>query len=331
MGNAPRNTGPLFICVVMFCVLLVGWWVFFLLRESTYLDRAAELISEGRADEVPQALAPDDGGDLRQKAQRLRWMFVSEGLFLGLLIVAGVFLLYRSILRENRLRTQQERFLTGATHHLKTPLATVRLGLDSMLAGTMPEEKRPHYIRAMLRETEHLEKDLTNLLTAGGLESFSKGLQLSPADLAEDVQNAADSMRDRFDTAGITLDADIESGVFVERDQEAVHLVLHNLLDNAVKYSPEGSCVFLSLKRNGDSAVLSVQDSGRGLEQDEIKRVFDRFYRGSAKDYRGGSGIGLYLVSEIVDSHRGAVTASSDGRDRGSKFTVNLPLLGGEE
>ena len=331
MGNAPRNTGLLFICVVTFCALLVGWWIFFLLRESTYLDRAADLIAEGRVDEVPQSLAPDDGGDLREKAKRLRWMFASEGLFLGLLVVAGVFLLYRSILRENRLRTEQERFLTGATHHLKTPLATVRLGLDSMLAGTMPEEKRVDYLRAMLRETDHLEKDLTNLLTAGGLESSGQGLQLVAGDLAADVRNAADSMRDRFDTAGIILETDIEDGISVQRDREAIHLVLHNLLDNAVKYSAGGDRVSLSLRRNGNSAVLSVQDSGRGIERDEIKRVFDRFYRGSAKGYRGGSGIGLYLVSEIVRSHNGTVSASSEGRGRGATFTVGIPLMGGPE
>jgi two-component system CheB/CheR fusion protein len=254
-------------------------------------------------------------------------MFASEGIVLGLLVVAGVFLLYRTTLRENRLRLEQERFLTGATHHLKTPLTTVRLGIESMIAGTMPAEKRDHYLQAMIREIDHLEKDLTNLLTAGGLEASGRGLHLVPGDLAEDVAESADSMRDRFDTAGITLCLDIEDQVPVLRDREAIHLILHNMLDNAVKYSNKGDRVWLSLGRENHSAVLRVRDGGSGISPDELSRVFDRFYRGSGNNPRGGSGIGLFLVSELVETHGGTVAAKSEGQGKGTEFTIRIPLL----
>jgi signal transduction histidine kinase len=271
-------------------------------------------------------LGGDADGDFGAKARQFRLMFTSEGIFMGLLIIAGIALLYRSILRENRLRMEQERFLTGATHHLKTPLATVRLGIESLLAGSMPEHKHEKYLNAMLREVNHLEKDLTNLLTAGGLKAYGRGLQMVAGDLADDVRDALESMQDRFEAAGITLETHIDDGLVIARDREAIHLILHNLLDNAVKYSPRGGRVSLSLSRDEDSARLAVHDSGRGIAPDELPRVFDRFFRGSHRDHLGGSGIGLYLVRELVESHGGTVEVKSDGLDHGSSFAARFPL-----
>ena len=326
MSHGPRNTGILFALVVTFCLVLIGWWAFFLVRESRYLDEATALVTSGKTDEALRRLGADDAGDFSAKAHRLRVMFTSEGIALVLLVLVGIVMLYRTLVREQRLREEQERFLIGATHHFKTPLATVRLGIESMLAGSMPEEKRDKYLKAMLRETDHLERDLTNLLAAGGLQALGEGIQLRPGDLAEDVRNAADSMRDRFDAAGVTLDTAVEDHVVVQLNREAIHLILHNLLDNAVKYSSVGGVVSLSLARDDDKARLSIRDTGRGIQPDEINRIFDRFFRGSGKGHKGGSGIGLYLVRELVHSHGGTVSVASDGPGTGADFTVEFPL-----
>jgi len=324
--SPPKNSGLLFTCVVAFCLVLVGWWVFFLVRESFRLDEATQLFAQGKTAEAFAVMGADANGDFSDKARRLRVMFTAEGIALGVLVIGGVVLLYRSILRENRLRLQQEHFLTGATHHLKTPLATVRLGIESMQAGSMPQDKREEYLAAMLREIDHLEKDLTNLLTAGGLQLHGKGLDVMAQDLAVDVNDAIQSMSDRMDAAEITLSSGIETGLTVRRDREAVHLVLHNLLDNAIKYSPPNSQVKLSLTTHENSALLVIKDSGRGIPADELPRVFDRFFRGQGGDYKGGSGIGLFLVREIVHAHGGTIEVVSDGPGAGSEFSLRLPL-----
>ncbi|MCA8954975.1 MAG: HAMP domain-containing histidine kinase [Planctomycetes bacterium] len=320
------STGVVFAAVVAFCLLLVVWWVFFLLRESHRLDRATELIAAGDTRAALREIGADDRGNFSDKAQRLRLMFTAEGIAMGLLILAGVFLLYRSLRNETRIRIEQERFLTGTTHHLKTPLATVRLGLESMLAGSMPEAKRDKYLHAMLREVDHLEKDITNLLTAGGLVASRHGLQRAVGDLSEDVRDAADSLRDRFDAAQIELCTRIEDDLPVDRDREAVHLVLHNVLDNAVKHSNAGSSVELSLTRLGQHARLSVRDFGRGIDAADLPRVFDRYFRGRSREHKGGSGIGLFLVRELVLAHGGRVAMHSDGLDRGARLDIDLPL-----
>ena len=321
-----RSTGILFACVVGFCLLLVGWWVFFLLRQSDRLDQATALVARGNTAAALRILGADENGDFGATARRLRLMFTSEGIVLGLLVLTGVFLLYRSLLRERRVHREQERFLTGATHHLKTPLATVRLGLESMLAGSMPEEKREHYLEAMLRDVDHLERDLSNLLAAGGLQSYRASVQLQAGDLALDAHAAADSMRGRCDAAGIELTTEIVENVPVARDREAMHLILHNLLDNAVKYSSRGDRVTLALHRNGRDAVLGIRDTGRGIPAEELPKVFRRFFRGSAREHKGGSGIGLFLVRELLNAHHGTIEARSAGRDQGTEFEIRLPL-----
>lgn len=324
------NSGILFTCVVTFCMVLVGWWIFFLVRESYYFDAATKLIAEGKVAEAWQVMGADSEGDFSVKARRLRVMFAAEGVVMGLLVIGGVVMLYRSILRENHLRRQQEHFLTGATHHLKTPLATVRLGIESMLAGSMPENKREKYLTSMLREVDHLEKDLTNLLTAGGLQPYGDGLEMITGDLALDVQDAIESMSDRLNAAEIRISTDVESDLAVRRDREAMHLILHNLLDNAVKYSPSGSCITVSLTRDADSARLAIRDTGRGIPAHELPKVFDRFFRGEGGDYLGGSGIGLFLVRELVQSHGGSIIVESEGPGTGTLFSLMIPLANKE-
>jgi signal transduction histidine kinase len=328
MPKSPQHTGLLFFGVVTFLLVLVGWWIFFLVRESYHLDEATALAKAGNTAEALRVLGAEDGGDFSAKARQFRLMFTAEGTAMGLLVLLGVFMLYRAILRESRLRTDQERFLTGATHQLKTPLATVRLGVESLLAGTMPEEKRDGYLQAMVREIDRLENDLTNLLTAGGLDASGKGLQLTPGDLSEDIREAANSMRDRFEAAGIDLQVDLPPDVCVKRNGGAVRLVLHNLLDNAVKYSAAGAAVTVRLTEASGSARVTVTDSGRGIREDELPRVFDRFFSGTVRGHKGGSGIGLFLVRELVRSHHGTVDAHSAGADTGATFTIRLPLHG---
>ena len=256
-------------------------------------------------------------------------MIASESVVLAVLVMLGVVMLYRGMLRERWLREQQERFLTGATHHLKTPLATVRLGIESLLMGSMPQEKQQQYLEAMVREVDHLEKDLTNLLRAGGLEDWRQGTELWQGDLAEDLKDALHSMRDRCDAAGVTVCTDAVSPALVERNREAVHLMLHNLIDNAVKYSKRGGEIVASLTRNDTMAVLTITDDGAGIAAEDLPHVFDRFYRGRDSGHRGGTGIGLFLVRELVTAHGGSVHVHSNGPGQGTSFELRFPLAEG--
>jgi len=181
----------------------------------------------------------------------------------------------------------------------------------------------------MVREVDHLEKDLTNLLRAGGLEDWRKGTELWQGDLAEDLRDALRSMRDRCDAVGVTVCTDAVSPALVERNRETVHLILHNLLDNAVKYSRKGDEIVASLTRNGTMALLTITDNGAGIAAEDLPHVFDRFYRGRDSGHRGGTGIGLYLVRELVEAHGGTVHVHSKGPGQGTSFELRFPLAEG--
>ena len=245
---------------------------------------------------------------------------------MGLFVLLGVFLLYRALRRESRLRLEQHRFLTGATHRLKTPLATIRLGVESIQAGSMPEEKRERYLQAMLREADRLEQDLTNLLTAGGLESTGTGLRPTRGDIAVDARRAADAMTDRFSTAHVGLDVQIRGPLDVVRDPAAVGLILHNLLDNAVRHSPPQTTVRLRAEPRAGYAEIVVEDEGIGIDPADLPRVFERFYSGRGSEVKGGSGLGLFLVRELVQAHEGSVDIRNRTDRAGTVVTVLLPL-----
>ncbi len=315
-----------FFLVAAFCVVLMAWWVFFMVREAGRLEKLGRLLSAAQMPEAARILGASGDTDMAVEAQRRRWMITSESTVLGVLVMLGIFLLYRGMVRERKTRELQERFLAGATHHLKTPLATIRLGIESMLAGTMPEEKRQQYLEAMLRETDHLETDLTNLLTAGGLRESQRGLQLVAGDLAEDVRDALRSIRDRCQSAGVNLQTDEIASTRIPRDPEAVHQILLNLLDNAVKHSSEGGTITVMLTQNATTARISIADNGSGIAARDLPHVFERFFRGQGNQHRGGTGIGLYLVRELAGAHGWTVTAHSEGEGKGARFDISLPL-----
>ncbi len=311
--------------IIAFAVGLVAWWSYFQFRDSRNLERASQLLSEGRIDDAALALGADDAADLVEVARRRQVMFMSEGIVFGLLLILGAVLFYAAMLRETRLRRNQDRFLTGATHELKTPLATIRLGLESLQDGRMHREKKEQYLHNMIVEVDRLEKGITNLLTAAGLRATDHSLRPEPADLADDVREAIQAVRERGLAAGIAVQSTELDASQVVRDPEAMRLILHNLLDNALKYSRKGDRVDVGLKNTGDEAVLSVTDTGRGMSSEELDSAFDPFYRGPENKV-GGTGLGLHLVKELVEAHGGRVEASSEGRDRGSLLLVRLPI-----
>lgn len=319
------SSSILFGITVAFAVGLVTWWSYFQFSDARDLETAGELLSDGRIDDAALALGAEDLDALPGMARRRQLMFVSEGIVFGALLILAAGLFYAAILRETRMRRNQDRFLTGATHELKTPLATIRLGLESLQGGRMPAEKGEQYLHNMIIEVDRLEKGVTNLLTAAGLRATNRSLRLERADLADDIREVARALEERGAAAGITLRASDLVSATVDRDREAMRLILHNLLDNALKYSSKGDRVEIGLRNTGNEAVLRVVDTGRGMDSEELEEVFNPFYRGSDKKV-GGTGLGLHLVKELVEAHGGHVEAVSDGRQLGSRFVVRFPL-----
>lgn len=322
----PRSsTSLLFGSILTLSFALVVWWTTFQVQASHELAAAGAQLIAGDVDGAAQALGAPSAAALTDLAGRRRAMFASEGAFFAVVLLGLGWLYVALVRRERRLRAAQDRFLAAATHELKTPLATITLLLESLRSDRLPAEKRTRYLGNGLLEAERLGRGLDNVLTAAGLRTAPRRTRPQPGDLATDVAEAVAALEPRAQAADIAIAVDAPESVPCARDSAAIQLVLRNLLDNAVKYSAAGSTVRVQLAVDGERARIEVRDHGRGMDQDELAHAFDAFWRGS-DTASGGTGLGLHLVRELVDAHGGSVHAASDGRDRGSVFTVLLPL-----
>jgi signal transduction histidine kinase len=319
-----RFSITLFALILCFSLILVGWWTWLQMNACSALQSASEQLALGQADAAAKTLGADSARSLAQLAAHRRVMFLSEGLTFEIALLFGGVLFFTSMRREARLRAGQDRFLAAATHELKTPLATIRLLLESLAADTVPAQKRARHLQSGLREIDRLERGLTNVLTAAGLRTAVRPLRLETGDLAADVQQALASMAARAEAAAVELQAEAMTPAVTARDAEALQLILHNLLDNAIKYSAPGSRVSVHLRRDGPAFAVAVRDQGRGLSSEELGHAFQPFWRG--KDTAtGGVGLGLHLTRELARAHGGSVEVSSEGRGRGAEFVLRLP------
>jgi len=223
---------------------------------------------------------------------------------------------------------QVNRFSADASHELRTPLTVLQGELESMArsSSNLPIEIRDT-IGSALEETQRLAKIVENLLAISRLEAGEARKQLERLDFAELARSTADQMRLLAEEKNIHLDCNGAEHVEVDADPARLKQVVVNLLDNAIKYTPERGKVSISVVKQDSRAVLEVEDNGIGISADDLPHVFERFYRADKARSRqmGGTGLGLSIVRSICLAHGGRVTVNST-EGRGSLFRVELPL-----
>ncbi len=223
---------------------------------------------------------------------------------------------------------QVNRFSADASHELRTPLTVLQGELESMArsSSNLPIEIRDT-IGSALEETQRLAKIVENLLAISRLEAGEARKQLERLDFAELARSTADQMRLLAEEKNIHLDCNGAEHVEVDADPARLKQVVVNLLDNAIKYTPERGKVSISVVKQDSRAVLEVEDNGIGISTDDLPHVFERFYRADKARSRqmGGTGLGLSIVRSICLAHGGRVTVNST-EGRGSLFRVELPL-----
>src|SRR5438477_9624128 len=223
---------------------------------------------------------------------------------------------------------QVNRFSADASHELRTPLTVLQGELESMArsSSNLPIEIRDT-IGSALEETQRLAKIVENLLTISRLEAGEARKQLERLDFAELAHSTADQMRLLAEEKHIHLDCNGAEAVEVDADPARLKQIVVNLLDNAIKYTPESGRVSISVMKQGGRAVFEIADTGIGISPDDLPHVFERFYRADKTRSRqmGGTGLGLSIVRSICLAHGGHITVNST-EGRGSLFRVELPL-----
>jgi heavy metal sensor kinase len=223
---------------------------------------------------------------------------------------------------------QVNRFSADASHELRTPLTVLQGGLEAIAQKehNLPAEVRDT-IGSALEETQRLAKIVESLLAISRLETGEARVQLGRLDFAELVCTTADQMRLLAEEKHISLSCDGTEPVQVEADPARLKQVVVNLLDNAIKYTPEGGSVIITVNSQNGRAVLEMEDTGLGISASDLPHIFERFYRADKARSRqmGGAGLGLSIVRSICIAHGGQVTVTST-EGSGSRFRIELPL-----
>lgn len=263
----------------------------------------------------------------------LRWVVYFFGMLLFLLLIGGLALLVILLLREVRLNERQSNFVSAVTHELKTPVASLRLYLDTLQLRDLPDSQRQDFYRTMREDLDRLHVTINNVLNAA-MYTDRPVVDPQPLDLARLVRRSIDLTRTRNQLDEQCFRFAGPESLTIRGDAAALETAVLNVLDNAVKYSKEQIEVNVEVAPVGDGlARLRVTDKGVGMSRAHLRFVFNRFYRIGAEVRRShtGTGLGLFIVKSVVKGHRGTIAAESAGPDKGSTITITLPGVVGSE
>ena len=248
------------------------------------------------------------------------------------LIIAGLIVYTVFLVREMGITEQQDSFLNSVTHELKTPIASIRLYLETLQSREVGDAQRKEFYRVMLQDADRLQHTVEQVLRAGVARQKRKLEQRAPVDLSWLVQECVDTARTRHHLAenAITFDApDPSSPLVVSGEVDDLRTAIANLLDNAVKYSQDPPQIAVQAAAvTPDTAWVRVKDTGIGIPRAQLGRIFNRFYRFQPRGSKvKGTGLGLYIVRTIAKRHGGRVFAESAGENKGATFTLELPRI----
>lgn len=249
-------------------------------------------------------------------------MIVGEGIFFMLIFVVGALKLKKAFVREHRIQKQQQNFLLAVTHELKSPLASIKLAIQTILKRDLDKAKREQLLSNSLKDIERLDDLVGNVLIATKLENIQRNFPKEHINFTELVEQVAGRLQIHSCTSQI-IKAELEPDIHIEGDRFALTNVVTNLIENAIKYSPPCAHVFVKLSKNEGNILFSVADHGIGIQDEEKKRIFNKFYRVGNEDTRKtkGTGLGLYIVKTVLEKHRAQIKVK-DNAPSGSIFEV---------
>ena len=251
------------------------------------------------------------------------------GVLLVLMIISGILLNTIFLVREIRRNEQHDAFINAVTHELKTPVASIRLYLETLQTRDVDEAKRKEFYRIMLEDSERLLTTIEQVLRTGRVGAASRPVHRTRIDLDEVVRLSVELVRTLHKVPADALVYTPGGSAIVMGDPDEVRAAVTNLVDNAVKYSGPDIRVMVETERTDDSFVIvRVRDRGPGIPKTELKRVFRRFYRvpGPLASRVKGTGLGLFIVRSVAKRHGGRVWAESEGPGKGSTFALQLPI-----
>jgi signal transduction histidine kinase len=313
--------------LLIYIIAAIFFWELSLqkLNGQIYAQQVITLRSQVDSTTDP-ILYNDQMAVLKTKLSKHTTQYVAEGTTFLVVILIGAVVVYKSFQRRIILSRQQNNFMLSVTHELKSPIAGIKLNLQTMEKHQLPEDKKKLLLDRCIKEANRLNDLCNNMLFTSQIE----GRQYKPAietfDLSDMVEDSVKEFANRYSRH---FDEDIISGCKIKGDKVMLAMAVNNLLENAVKYTPDDKPVMITLDQKQNQAVLRVIDQGTGIPDSEKKLIFNKFYRVGNEESRKskGTGLGLYLTNKIVLQHKGRI-AIKDNTPSGSVFEICLRLAG---
>jgi signal transduction histidine kinase len=299
-------------------------------RRIFYTDQGDGRISgfSLNTDWVEHTLRPQLARALDLTDATQRDLRVYGGAIAAILLVlsAGVVLLWRDLARETHLNRLRAEFVSSVSHELKTPITLIRLYGETLLRG-IDEQHREDFYRIIMRESIRLGRLVEGVLRFSRVERGDEVYNFEEGDVSPVIGRVVEDYREFLERSGFRLERALaQSGPAVRFDAAALSQAVVNLLDNAVKYSGDSREIAVRLAARNGSVTFEVEDHGIGIESAEREKIFERFYRVTNGNGKGGYGLGLFLVRHIMEAHGGRAEVESEP-GRGSRFRLVLPVM----
>ena len=252
----------------------------------------------------------------------------------GIVLLAGLsfslVLIFRHLNIQLKLTELYDNFIANVTHELKSPLSSIQLYLETLNSRNVPEEKKKEFYGVMMRDAERLKNLINSILEIAMMDKkkFNRDFEVYKAD--ETIKKIVLESAEQFQLNPEVIKFSGDAGCDILLDRSSIKTVFDNLVDNSIKYSISQLEINVNFKRNTKKIEIEFIDNGIGIQNEEIKSIFQKFHRIYDKDIPNvkGTGLGLYVVREIIKNHKGKVTAYSEGKGKGSMFKIELPISG---
>lgn len=329
------STGKVFRPLLIFYVLVVYifaaflWWFCLHLRHINERAGNEILIMEQvyKENNLPlqEAYTSTTYTGALEKQKSQRFMIIGEGLVFLFILILGCYKIHSGIRREILFNRQQRNFLLSITHELKSPLAGIKLSLETIINRNLDPIRQRRMLNNSMKDVERLRALVDNILMAAKIENSSFTLANEEVNISKIMEENARLIKAHFGHIS-TLNVNIEPALFVHGDRTALDSIVINLIENAIKYSPKHTEIKLDVGLKKDKVQIAVSDNGIGVKDSEKDKIFNKFYRVGNEDTRKakGTGLGLYIVKQLVDLHNGTL-AVKDNKPNGSIFIVEIP------
>jgi len=313
--------------VMIYMLLALIWW-------TVLLSRYNQTIYETRVNlfalEEKESHAASPNSDVLKNMQkqyiRSKYMIIGEGIVFGLSLIIGIWFIQKAHLKEIENTRKQKNFLLSVTHELKSPVASIRLIAETIMKRSLPQEKIISLNEGIMQESVRLENLINNLLLASRINNEYQ-YNFEWCDLPELIDEVNMHIHRSHPEAEIQTSGQ-QQGFYILADRESMISVLNNLIENAIKYSPNPAKVRIAYAMKKNQCVLEIADQGSGIPDTEKSKIFQQFYRVGNEETRQtkGTGLGLYITEKIILAHKGKITVS-DNQPGGTIFTITIPKL----